>query len=352
MACEALRLFENWQEFTGLRETRANFKRTGVLFLFPGDDANVQKVLEQQRRAGVVSELLDQQQLAEAFPDMDFCATLLDLDADEHHCTTGLQVLHEPEPGFAEPVGTAEDLLDAARALGATVTYKARVSEILHRGGRVHGVRAETPAGGETVHAPLVVNCAGPWAMGLNAAAGVTLPMRLVAIRAQMVSKHFPERLKGPLPMVSDLVNGFYFRLEASGSEIVVGSLREEEEREVVPDPDHYNERADAPYREEKLTILHHRIPTFQARGTVTSYSGLYTVNLEDYHPIVDETDLDGFYAVCGFSGHGFKLAPIVGTLLARKALGQWGRVESRVPLHYLDKDREPMPTFWGGVTA
>ncbi len=125
--------------------------------------------------------------------------------------------------------------------------------------------------------------------------------------------------------------------------------MREEDEREEVADPDDYNEVADAPFREEKQVLLHHRVPTFRTRGEITSLSGLYTVNQDDNHPVIDEADLEGFFPVCGFSGHGFKLSPIVGMIIAQKVLGQWGRGKTAVPLDFFNRNRKPLQSFWGG---
>jgi glycine/D-amino acid oxidase-like deaminating enzyme len=34
-------------------------------------------------------------------------------------------------------------------------------------------------------------------------------------------------------------------------------------------------------------------------------------------HPVLGPTDVDGFWLANGFSGHGFKLAPAIGSMLA-----------------------------------
>ena len=152
--------------------------------------------------------------------------------------------------------------------------------------------------------------------------------------------------------MIADMVNGVYFRNDPTGTQITLGSAKEEDENEFVPDLENYNEVADAPFRDEKLTMLNHRISTFQARGEITSYTGIYTVNEDDYHPIIDESELKGFFPVCGFSGHGFKLAPVVGNLVAQRALGQWGRGKTEVPVDYFKRGRDKLTTNWGGVMA
>ncbi|MCZ6472101.1 MAG: FAD-dependent oxidoreductase [SAR324 cluster bacterium] len=349
MARESLQIIRNWQDFTGLKSTRADFRNSGVVFLLSQEGRAVEEVLSIHRRAGVVSEVLDAQARARLMPDFSFCSAYLDLDAEAHECQEGLTAIYEPEGGFADPVGTTEDLLEVARGLGVELRFKARVTQVLQSGGRVSGVEVEQDGNLETVHAPLVINCAGPWAMGLNELAGVPLAERIVPIRAQKLAKRHPERLRAPLPVVNDLINGINIRPDATGTQIFMSSFREHHSHEEVPDPDHYNDWADAPFREEVLTLAHHRIPTFQARGEITSYAGLYTVNLEDNHPVIDETELQGFFILCGFSGHGFKLSPVVGMLIAQKVLGQWGRGKTDVPLNFFDRNRDPLRSFWSG---
>lgn len=352
MAHEALRLFQNWRDFVRLPQERAHFNNCGVMFLFRNDEPSLPHILAMHRRVGVRSSVLDADDKARMFPDLDFAATppeLVEAGGGESH---EVQALYEHEGGFADPVGTAEDMLDAARALGVEVRFRTRVTAIRQVGGRVRAVELARDAGREEVHAPVVVNCAGPWAMRLNELAGYPLAHRMVAVRVQIVCKHFSERLKGPLPMMADMVSGFYCRLEASGTQLILGSVKEEDEREEVADPDHYNEVADAPFRERLLALLHHRVPTFKVRGRITSYAGLYTINKVDSHPIIDQSELQGYFNVNGFSGHGFKLSPVVGMIVAQKVLGQWGRGSTAVPLDFFDKDRKPLATHWGGVIA
>ena len=61
---------------------------------------------------------------------------------------------------------------------------------------------------------------------------------------------------------------------------------------------------------------------------------------------------MPGFYPVCGFSGHGFKLSPVVGMLVARQVLGQWGRGKTEVPADFFRRNRKQLGTNWGGVMA
>ncbi|MEO2178108.1 MAG: FAD-dependent oxidoreductase, partial [bacterium] len=70
---------------------------------------------------------------------------------------------------------------------------------------------------------------------------------------------------------------------------------------------------------------------------------GLYTMNREDVHPIVGETPVEGFFVVNGFSGHGFKLAPAIGALLARQITGEDREGDPEIPDEFLAYDRAPL---------
>jgi glycine/D-amino acid oxidase-like deaminating enzyme len=49
-------------------------------------------------------------------------------------------------------------------------------------------------------------------------------------------------------------------------------------------------------------------------------YSGCFDVT-PDWHPILDRAGPEGFYVAAGFSGHGFKLSPAVGEMMAELIL-------------------------------
>ena len=51
-------------------------------------------------------------------------------------------------------------------------------------------------------------------------------------------------------------------------------------------------------------------------------WSGLFTIT-PDWHPILDKpTDIDGLYLAAGFSGHGFKLSPMIGLAMSDLIVG------------------------------
>ena len=92
-----------------------------------------------------------------------------------------------------------------------------------------------------------------------------------------------------------------------------------------------------------KLAAFHHRVPELEARGTPSGIAGLYMVNREDSHPIVGPTGVDGFWVANGFSGHGFKLAPSVGSMIAQAYAGVTTDFDTDVPMEFFAVDRDPI---------
>ena len=63
-----------------------------------------------------------------------------------------------------------------------------------------------------------------------------------------------------------------------------------------------------------------------------------------DYvHPILGQTQIEGFWVANGFSGHGFKLAPAIGSLVAQALTGESASHDCPVPLSFLSVDRDPI---------
>jgi sarcosine oxidase subunit beta len=52
-------------------------------------------------------------------------------------------------------------------------------------------------------------------------------------------------------------------------------------------------------------------------RGPAKGVADLYDVTLQDWYPIVDRTDVPGYYVCMGTSGSSFKTAPVLALILA-----------------------------------
>ena len=332
--------YGNWAAFTGLDSPRSGLHRVGVLWLMGETPKKVAADVDKLTGEGVKAESLGADQVTALFPSVSTCSAPFDMTGEtEHVCVPGDAFLYENDGGYAEPVGANQDLIEATRRLGGMVEFDSRVVAVLKEGDRVSGVRL---ADGTEISAGLVVNAAGPWCNQLNAMAGADLRWTLTPTRIQTVYRSWPSDL-GPIPVGADSSTGIYFRPESGGQQVLIGSVLAEDEEEVVDDPDDFKRVPDADFTEMKLAAFHHRVPALEARGTVTGVAGLYTVNREDVHPVVGPTDVEALWVANGFSGHGFKLAPAVGSMVAQAVTGTSIEFDTDVPMAYFSVEREPI---------
>jgi glycine/D-amino acid oxidase-like deaminating enzyme len=341
LARDGIHAYRHWSQFTGLEQPRAEFNQHGVLWM-PGADKQWAR-REHQRMAelGIATTVLDDSDLKQRFPAVSSCTLRADLIGGEmHDCRGGGSHLLELEGGYIDPVSAAEDLAEACRGKEVELKFNSVVSEITTEGGRVSGVKL---ACGTTVSAAHVVNAAGPWCSDLFRSTGLELPWKLTPTRIQILYLDRPSELKGDIPVSVDMANGIYFRTQNRGQQLVVGSTLEEDEQEAVDTPDEFNRFADDSFTQAKLHALHHRLPALPYRGAIRGYCGLYTMNHEDVHPIVGETEIPGLIAVNGFSGHGFKLAPAIGSLVARLLTGKTADFDTEVSGDFLALNRRPI---------
>lgn len=111
-----------------------------------------------------------------------------------------------------------------------------------------------------------------------------------------------------------------------------------------IVDPDDYNTALDPDVKQDYLQCLFHRLPSLPQRGEVHGFSHMYTVNQDDVHPVIGESPVHGLYLAYGESGHGFKLSPAVGSVLAQKICGtKTDAWDTDYPLDFMNPGREPL---------
>ena len=253
--------------------------------------------------------------------------------------------LYAPDGMAGGTFGSQDGHLDAyallmgykakARSMGAHF-IRDEVTAVMTDGKRVTGVRTIS---GQKLTSEIVVNCAGAWAAGVAATAGVTLPV--VPVKRQVFALKPAIQPEGPLPLTF-LPSGLYFRTEIGGL-ILLGKSMEE-------DPIGFDFTWDKDRFLKNLWFeLAEFVPAFDTLKLVRGWAGLYAVNTLDCNAILGEwPDLKGFFLANGFSGHGVQQGPAVGRYLTELILKQPVSLDLSVfsPMRIL----EERPLSEGGI--
>lgn len=223
-----------------------------------------------------------------------------------------------PVAGYVnDPQLATRNLQQAVEAAGGRFLFKRAVAGILRSDGRVRGVKLQD---GEKLRARIVVNAAGPWSFVVNRMAGVEegMSIRTRALRREVHHLPSPEAFSFEADgiIASDTNIGIYIRPE-SGDKISVGSGDPPcDEKIWIEDPDNFDRNISELQWKTQVFRLSKRIPTIPIPNTGVGVVDLYDV-ADDWTPIYDKSDLDGFYMAVGTSGHQFKNAGAVGALMA-----------------------------------
>ena len=282
----------------------------------PGMRAGLQARVDQQRALGVKAEMLEPSELHRVEPRID---------------PSGLgAVLYEPESGYGDPSAVTAGYADAARRRGVSIEQGAEVVEVLKEGDRVSGVATST----ERVAAPIVVNAAGLWSPRVARMADLTLP--IVIGRHPVFIVERPSTFGSAHMVYMDLAGGSYVRPETGGLTLT-GSLTDDEAQHPM-DPELLGSEAGFEEASVVLARTAQALPGLADARLSRSYAGAFDIT-PDWMPILDESSLGGFFIAAGMSGHGFKLAPMVGAMVAARITGTASPI-SLVPFR-LDRFRD-----------
>jgi sarcosine oxidase subunit beta len=294
MATVGLEVFEKAEEIFG---HDIGFRQSGyVVGVAPENADNMRKSIAAQREVGVQTEEIDKSQVAEMWPTADL----------EPFGAFGW----EERGGYGDAYQTAQAFIVAARAAGVRLRQGATVSDLLVEHDKVTGVRL---VDGTAIYSDTVVVATGAWTGPLLSAYGIDVPIRVHREQILLVSPGLAAEVVSRLPVFSDLVSLQYVRPDVNG-EILFGNsdLSELE----IADPDHYLNRADEAFIDLAVDKIGTRFPGFTDAAIASSYAGCYDVT-PDWNPVISKTGIDGLIVAAGFSGHGFKIAPAVGRLVA-----------------------------------
>jgi sarcosine oxidase subunit beta len=308
LSIESIRCLERFEDELG---AAIDFHQDGYLFLLASEDSvrEFRAAVAEQRRLGVDVQWLSADDARALAPGLDASGTL-----GATFCA---------RDGIADPNGVTMGFARAAQAAGVEVLRETEVVGIRSTGGRTTGV--DTTRG--AIDAPIVVDAAGPWAANVGRLAGIEVPvspLRRHIFIAQPPSAlgwfvRDPDGATRPSApanrlMVIDFETSFYFHRE--GANLLFG----------MGDPNEaygFDTTVRWDLLPEVVDVAIARLPVLADCAVSHAWAGLYEMTPDAMPLIGPVRDLDGFFVIAGFSGHGFQHSPAAGRVLADLIAGQ-----------------------------
>ena len=296
-------VFNDFAAYVGDEEASCGLVRCGYLISAASGDKlePLRASLAEQEAQGIRLEVLSPAQASELLPIASFDDAVL--------------IGFEPDAGFADAYLVATSFARSARRSGVTIREGVFANRLLLDGARVVGVA--TSAG--DVGCDTVVSTQNIWTPELAAWVGHAMPVvperhAVLALECETAPYTFA------MPVFKDLASPGMLYCRSYGGRQMLVSEGLVGERLAATD----TEQADVPldYVAEVGEQVAARFPAYEAAGLASSWTGVYDVT-PDWNPVLGRLPgISGLVMGFGFSGHGFKLSPTVGRVLAQEALG------------------------------
>ncbi len=304
MSIESIAMMAHFEEVVG---TPIDFHQDGYLFLLSkaAHVATFLKNVQLQKSHGVDVRWLSPAEARDLAPGLD---------------VTGVKgATYCAADGVADPNGVTAGFAKGAQAKGVEIIRETEVTGIRVSGGRV----AEVQTSRGNIATPLVVNAAGPWAKSIGRMLGVDVPVeperRHIFIASPPAGASWDDpgnagRVPANKLLVIDFDSSFYFHREGGGLLFGMGDPEERPGFDITVRWD---------FLPKVIEVAMQRLPALADAAVSHAWAGLYEMT-PDHNPIIGpSSDVEGFYTIAGFSGHGFQHAPAAGRVLADVIAGR-----------------------------
>lgn len=265
----------------------------GYMYLADNDDfANVLRENQQvQATAGAGTQLLTPTEIGENYPFY-------------HTDDIVLGSINTVDEGYWEGSTVFEWWRKTARERGVEYIQNEVVSMTRNAAGsRVESITLKT---GEVIHCDKVLNASGPRAVLTSRMAGIELPVEPRKRFTWMFKAEQP--LERELPLTID-PSGVHMREVGNGIYQCGGHSA------IDPAVAYDDYTMDLSIWQEHIwPTLATRIPQFEAVKVTSEWAGHYAYNTFDHNAIMGpHTEVENFYFLNGFSGHGLQQSPAMG---------------------------------------
>jgi sarcosine oxidase, subunit beta len=294
LAVKSLDMFQHWSDITG---QAGDFRRTGFVQLVSAQELDRLKAnVRMQQEHGVKVELISAADLRRLEPDW----TVDDV----------VMAAYEPDSGYGDGAGVANDFLQKAREMGVEYRPRTRATEFLIHNDRIRGVATDQG----TISANAVIAATGQWSKPLFTSAHVDLPIE-TEYHEVCILRNAPG-MKGGGCACIDSILCVYFRSEGH-DKTLVGAFTGT--RPV--DPDDFPQHASQDSLAALADVACQRIPRLQNAELVRGITGVYDVTPDSRALLGEVPQVQGLYLAAGFSGMGFKISPAIGLVMSELVL-------------------------------
>ena len=301
---ESIAMIANFEQVVG---APIDFHQDGYLFLLSkaADVETFKRNVALQQQHGVDVRFVSNDEARELAPGLDLSGV-----KGATYC---------PQDGVADPNGVTMGFARGAQAAGIEIVRETEVTGVRLDRHRVAEVRTSRGS----ISTPVLVNAAGPWAKSIGRMLGVDVPVeperRHIFIASAPGGGSWDEpRHRGRVPgsklLVIDFETTFYFHREGGGLLFGMGDPDERPGFDITVRWD---------FLPKVIEVAMQRLPALTDAAVSHAWAGLYEMT-PDHNPIIGpSTDVDGFFTIAGFSGHGFQHAPAAGRILADLIAGR-----------------------------
>ena len=292
---ESIEIYEHLNEYTGYPYD-CEVIRNGYFFpIYNECIENYESIIKFQNMRGIPTTVINAREMKHLVPSFN---------------TEGVQhVIWSKRDGNANPFQCTFAYALGAQKRGVEIITKCDVKDIIVRNQEVKGVVTNKGV----FESECIYNCTNSDAPQIAAKVGDELPIQRVMRQTLITERMSNLGGKGAmLPMIINMENGCWIKQSPSGTLMLGKAENDTQENGLGWD---FMERASA-LNVEMLPALHNS-------KIIRQYEGFYDVST-DYAPIISKSaNARGLTHVCGFSGHGFMIAPKFSRIVAKAHSGK-----------------------------
>ncbi|MCM8747698.1 FAD-binding oxidoreductase [Thermomicrobiaceae bacterium CFH 74404] len=286
----ALRAIRRWPHLAEELGADLHYRQDGNLTLAerPEDVAALERRVAEERALGLDVRMIGQAELRELVPDI---------------APTVLAASWCPSDGHAMPSLVTHAFARAATRLGARILQQTQVTGISHHRGQVASV---TTTRGQ-ISCRWVVNAAGAWSAVIARMVGLRIPIEPRALQ-MLVTEPMPPRLR---PVLGSVHRPLSLKQLPGGSYLIGGG---------------WPGRLDLATRRTRLLqasiagSVREASAVYPLLGRARlerGWAGIEAIAVDEVPILGMGGEVERFVFACGFSGHGFALAPAIGQSIA-----------------------------------